>query len=80
MISHEDLYRLGYDIKTRDVNLKKGSNDYRISGEKDSKYLINLTDGVANIIFPNNSKKSQISFDNLEDFEKWHDQENGFEE
>lgn len=80
MITREELYKLGYDIKTKDVNLKKGSDDYRISGEKGSSYLVNLTDGKAEIVFPHKSKRKSLSFDDFEDFENWHNQENEVEE
>lgn len=69
MITKEQLYGLGYEVKT---NVIDGSTDFRISGSESSPYLVNLKDGSIRIIFGINVTNKSIEFVDFEHFKEWH--------
>lgn len=69
MITKEQLYGLGYEVKT---NVIGGSTDFRISGSESSPYLVNLKDGSIRIIFGINVTNKLIEFVDFEYFKEWH--------
>jgi len=69
MITKEQLYELGFEVKS---NLLDGSTDFRISGSESSTYLVNLNDGSIRIIFDNNSSNKIVEFVDFKYFKEWH--------
>ena len=70
MITIEELIELDYEIKTK---LIKGGFDL-IHSEKE--YIISLSkEGTVTVIYPINSNKNSIEFNNYDDFLNFH-QEN----
>lgn len=71
MITKEDLYKLGYEIKTS--RMHNNSTDYRFSVDDVRPYLLNLSkDGTVVVDFPINKPQKPFSTNKLSDFIEWH--------
>lgn len=76
MITQQDLYELGYEVKTHLKTGKRKSIDFRVANVDSSPYLVNLSEeGCINVVFPINEEKNQFSTSNLVEFIQWHNQQ-----
>jgi len=72
MITKQDLYQLGYEVKTELEMAKRKSTDFRIANIESSPYLVNLSEeGCVSVNFPLNAKK-KFSTCALTEFIEWH--------
>ncbi len=73
MITKQDLYKLGYEVKTELEMSKRKSTDFRVADVESSPYLVNLSEeGCVRVDFPLNAKnKSTFSTCDLEKFVEW---------
>jgi hypothetical protein len=69
MINRNQIIELGYILKSK--SLKKSEDFKHIDFEK-RPYLINLNNGIIQIINDIKLKDREISFDNIDDFINWH--------
>jgi len=73
MITRNDLYKLGYEVKT-ELNMGgKNSTDFRLANVDSSPYLVNLSQqGCIRVDFPLAANKEAFSTCDLEEFTTWH--------
>ena len=69
MITENKLYNLGY---IRRMPMFDETWDYKHKDFSERPYLLNLKNGHLTINHPLNNPKGSFSFDNIKDFEKWH--------
>lgn len=69
MITELDLVKLGYN---RPNKLLNGSTDYRHSESDERPYMINLKEGIIQVIFPTKKQITGPMFDTIEEFTYWH--------
>ena len=73
MITHSDLYQLGYRIKPENENMHDGSTDYFFPDQDKRPYLVNLSKrGNVTIIYPVNKQQRPFSTSEIRSFADWH--------
>lgn len=69
MINREQILQLGYNSKTKGI---KGDEDFIHNDFEERQYLINLNNGVIQIIKDTKLITNGSSFDDIENFKNWH--------